>query len=503
MTDASLDAMARPFRRLSVLAAAGALVLLASVSIAISVGAVSVPVATVWGVVIDKIRPGVIEPAWSKGRAAIVWDIRFPRALLAAMVGAGLASPTEDGFRWPSAALRAAVRRDDEAPVHHRAIAARLGDDFDDCWLRGQHRLLAGDLRPAADDLTAAATHIIARGRMVEAEHWLRRLRVAMAGVVPDDDLRWAQLAYCCAVLGPTHQGYERSMAYAQEAVERSEAHTDDPDWAAVRRSALGMLAWQATVQLLPKVTGPALEAWSRLGPPGDAVMATHHDRMGWHLLTVGDPAGSMAAFTRARDLSGRIGRRTQYVADTSLGVAMRHAGHPDAVQHLTSAGAAMLEAGFASARADLAYALGDAERHRGRPEVALSHYDEALRASAEGDARADIGFLVGRALCLDALGRTDEAVAALRGCVAQLDDDGPTWEAVIHLHLAALGPLPADDVVQRWAAQLVDTGFIDPDVALSLTRLEARLTAAGRGLDALTELAARQRAPYTWLSHG
>jgi iron complex transport system permease protein len=91
MTDASFEAMPRPFRRLPALAAAGALVLLASVSIAISVGAVSVPVATVWGVVIDKIWPGAIEPAWSKGRAAIVWDIRFPRALLAALVGAGLA----------------------------------------------------------------------------------------------------------------------------------------------------------------------------------------------------------------------------------------------------------------------------------------------------------------------------------------------------------------------------------------------------------------------------
>ena len=68
-----------------------ALLLLASLSIAISVGAVPVPTATVWGVLANKISPGAIEPTWSKGREAIVWDIRFPRALLAAMVGAGLA----------------------------------------------------------------------------------------------------------------------------------------------------------------------------------------------------------------------------------------------------------------------------------------------------------------------------------------------------------------------------------------------------------------------------
>ena len=65
--------------------------LLVSLSIAISVGAVPVPLETVWGVFLNKISPGVIEQTWSQGRAAIVWEIRFPRALLAMMVGAGLA----------------------------------------------------------------------------------------------------------------------------------------------------------------------------------------------------------------------------------------------------------------------------------------------------------------------------------------------------------------------------------------------------------------------------
>lgn len=83
-----------PSRRLSrvpFLFLAGGLVLLVSISVAISLGAVPVPTGTVWGVVLDKLVPGWIEPTWSKGRAAIVWDIRFPRALLAIMVGAGLA----------------------------------------------------------------------------------------------------------------------------------------------------------------------------------------------------------------------------------------------------------------------------------------------------------------------------------------------------------------------------------------------------------------------------
>ncbi|WP_321829244.1 iron ABC transporter permease [Thalassovita sp.] len=70
----------------------GAFVMLGlSLSMAISLGAVSVPFGTVWGVFFDRIGLPIWEPDWSKGRAAIVWDIRFPHALLAVMVGAGLA----------------------------------------------------------------------------------------------------------------------------------------------------------------------------------------------------------------------------------------------------------------------------------------------------------------------------------------------------------------------------------------------------------------------------
>ncbi|WP_282096485.1 FecCD family ABC transporter permease [Epibacterium ulvae] len=69
-----------------------ALLVLASVTVAVSVGAVPVPATTVWGVVLNKLSPDLIETTWSKGRSAIVWDIRFPRVLLALMVGAGLAA---------------------------------------------------------------------------------------------------------------------------------------------------------------------------------------------------------------------------------------------------------------------------------------------------------------------------------------------------------------------------------------------------------------------------
>jgi len=68
----------------------GAVVLVLSISIAVSVGAIAVPLDTVWGVLIHKVAPGRVAVDWSNGREAIVWDIRFPRAILASFVGAGL-----------------------------------------------------------------------------------------------------------------------------------------------------------------------------------------------------------------------------------------------------------------------------------------------------------------------------------------------------------------------------------------------------------------------------
>ena len=76
---------------MSVLLVGGLIALLVSLSIAVSVGAVAVPAGTVWGVLANKLSPGLFEQTWSQGREAIVWNIRFPRAILAMMVGAGLA----------------------------------------------------------------------------------------------------------------------------------------------------------------------------------------------------------------------------------------------------------------------------------------------------------------------------------------------------------------------------------------------------------------------------
>jgi iron complex transport system permease protein len=44
----------------------------------------------VWGVIASHVAPGSVEPTWSAGRDNIVWEVRLPRAILGAIVGASL-----------------------------------------------------------------------------------------------------------------------------------------------------------------------------------------------------------------------------------------------------------------------------------------------------------------------------------------------------------------------------------------------------------------------------
>ena len=75
----------------ALLSICGLALLLISLSFAVSVGTVPVSTGTVWGVLSNKAWPGLSEQTWSQSREAIVWEIRLPRALLAMMVGSGLA----------------------------------------------------------------------------------------------------------------------------------------------------------------------------------------------------------------------------------------------------------------------------------------------------------------------------------------------------------------------------------------------------------------------------
>lgn len=95
MTDISLSiAGPAPARRARLFPAALGLAVLAlglSFTFAVGIGAVPVGARTVWGVIANQLTPGLVEVTWPAGHEAIVWDLRMPRAILAGLVGAGLA----------------------------------------------------------------------------------------------------------------------------------------------------------------------------------------------------------------------------------------------------------------------------------------------------------------------------------------------------------------------------------------------------------------------------
>ncbi|PRD44833.1 ABC transporter permease [Phyllobacterium phragmitis] len=76
--------------KMALLLAAGLTLLFLAVTLSISLGSARIPFATVWSIALHRIGPDLIEPFWNAGRENIVWNLRFPRALLAAIVGAGL-----------------------------------------------------------------------------------------------------------------------------------------------------------------------------------------------------------------------------------------------------------------------------------------------------------------------------------------------------------------------------------------------------------------------------
>ncbi|MFJ4689024.1 FecCD family ABC transporter permease [Streptomyces sp. NPDC088789] len=65
--------------------------LVVSATAGLAIGSVQVPPGQVWGIVTHALGAGWTEPDWSGARETIVLDVRAPRVLLGAVVGAGLA----------------------------------------------------------------------------------------------------------------------------------------------------------------------------------------------------------------------------------------------------------------------------------------------------------------------------------------------------------------------------------------------------------------------------
>lgn len=92
--DQASAATAGPGRRRArhlALVAGLAVAVLASTWLAVSIGAVHVALPQAWGIVADRLAPGLFPRTWTPVQEQIVWEFRLPRALLALLVGAGLA----------------------------------------------------------------------------------------------------------------------------------------------------------------------------------------------------------------------------------------------------------------------------------------------------------------------------------------------------------------------------------------------------------------------------
>ncbi|MFN7009665.1 MAG: FecCD family ABC transporter permease [Allorhizobium sp.] len=64
--------------------------LLAIMLVGVSVGAAGIPIETVWKVIARHLGATGIAVDWSAGRDNIVWEVRLPRVILGAMIGASL-----------------------------------------------------------------------------------------------------------------------------------------------------------------------------------------------------------------------------------------------------------------------------------------------------------------------------------------------------------------------------------------------------------------------------
>lgn len=88
---AVVSAPANTTARATIIGATLALALVVVMVLAVAIGAVAIPVGDVAKIIANRWLGAGFAPDWSAGRESIVVDVRLPRAILGAIVGAGLA----------------------------------------------------------------------------------------------------------------------------------------------------------------------------------------------------------------------------------------------------------------------------------------------------------------------------------------------------------------------------------------------------------------------------
>lgn len=96
----------------------GVALCLLSITVSVGIGSTNIPARTVWSIVLHKLSLASVTPDWSAARENIVWELRLPRALLAAIVGAGLGI---------AGAVMQSVTRNPLADPHLLGVSAGAG----------------------------------------------------------------------------------------------------------------------------------------------------------------------------------------------------------------------------------------------------------------------------------------------------------------------------------------------------------------------------------------
>ncbi len=88
---ARLELRTLPYRQTGVFILFLGVFLFLSMSMAVSIGSVSLPLERVWSIIFHQLFPESMPGDWPRNEIGIVWQIRLPRVILGALVGAGLA----------------------------------------------------------------------------------------------------------------------------------------------------------------------------------------------------------------------------------------------------------------------------------------------------------------------------------------------------------------------------------------------------------------------------
>ncbi len=378
----------------------------------------------------------VDEATWTRACEALGGPA--PRALLAALTGAGLAHREQGRVVLDHPTLRRSMVQVCSDPPRLHAAAAR---SVTDPAVAGRHHLAAGELLEALGPLFEAAESARRRGDYREAED-LVGLHDRALRVLPEHDPRWGLAWIRRATLCQVRKDLAGMELWAHQALQAARDH----GWQEVQASA------RLKLSAAHRLRGRLSEAWQeaqragqiaeRLQDPRIARRVTYEKmqvtaRMGLLQESLVLSQAYLRATRTGPPEGASIARAWLLVASAHARLGMEAEG----AASLQQAREAALASGERFILASCALIRGETARKQGEPGRALEHYREAEH-SLELLGHGDVGICRLNIACceLDLGGRLEArlrellsgpggvllrmgSLAALLACVADRDD--------------------------------------------------------------------------------